>query len=163
MKALVALAFLGFALPAAAEIRMGDMTPEPEVLKVFDDRMRMGARLVFHGTEDLAGQVDTVRKIDLQMGFITSADVARDDIRLHCTISFITPDSIAGAPVSDGTCWQGNLGDVAGQWVPMAVDLTFRPNPQDDSGTTGVRVIVTDEITGREVYFVPSFDWQGGK
>ncbi len=160
---LLATALAALPILAAAEIRFGDQDPEPEVLKVFDDRMRMGARLVYSGSEDLALDVTEVRKIDLQMGFITSADVARDDVRLRCVASWVSPDGIVSEPVRDGVCFEGNLGDVAGQWVPMAIGLTFRPNPDDAPGNTGVQVIVTEELTGAEVYFVPSFFWRAGK
>jgi len=159
----LALALAVLPLVAAAEVRFGDLDPEPEVLKVFDDRMRMGARLVFSGSEDLALDVTQARKIDLQMGFITSADAVADDVRLRCVVRWVSPDGILSEPVRDVVCFEGNLGDVAGQWVPMSLDLTFRPDPDDAPGNTGVQVIVTEELTGTEVYFVPSFFWRAGK
>lgn len=162
MRYLLTLALACLPLMAGAEIRFGDQDPEPEVLKVFDDRIRMGARLVYSGSEDLALDVTEVRKIDLQMGFISSKDVARDDVRLHCVARWVDPDGIVSDPVREGTCFEGNLGDVAGQWVTLDLPLTFRPNRQDQRGNTGVQVIVTDEISGAELYLVPSFYWRGG-
>lgn len=166
MKRILLAMILGLATPAAADVLFGDhigtKAPKPEHLQVFDDRIRMGARLVFEGTEDLAFDVPKPAHIDLQLGFITSADVAADDVRLRCKVFFVSPRNRISRKIKDEVCFDGNLGAVAGQWVPMALELTFRPVATDLNGTSGVRIEVKDEISGAEQYFMPTYNWQRG-
>lgn len=166
MKWILLAASLALAAPAAADVLFGDpiggKAAKPEHLQVFDDRMRMAARLVFQGTEDLARDVPKAAHIDLQMGFITSKGVAADDVRLRCKVFFVDPKNHISRKAKDVICFEGNLGAVAGQWVPMALDLTFRPVATDLNGTSGVRVEVKDELSKAEQYFMPTYNWQGG-
>ncbi len=152
--------------PAAADVLFGDpiggMAAKPEDLRVFDDRIRMAARLVFQGTEDLAAEVPKPAHIDLQMGFMTSKDVAADDVRLRCKVFFVNPKNRISRMAKDVICFEGNLGAVAGKWVLMDLPMTFRPVATDLNGTSGVRVEVKDEISGAEQYFMPTYNWQGG-
>jgi hypothetical protein len=139
------------------------LEPRPEDLKVFDPRLRMAARLVFQGTEELARDVPKAAHIDLQMGFMTSADVAADDVRLRCRVFFVNPKNHISRKARDQICFDGNLGAVAGQWVVMDISTTFRPVATDLNGTSGVRVEVTDEVSGTVQYFMPTYGWQGGQ
>lgn len=164
--AMVAALWAAMAAGAGADVLFGDpiggRPPQPEDLRVFDDRMRMGARLVFEGSEDLAFEVKKPVHIELQMGFITSADVPAQDVRLRCKVFFVNPRNHISRMARDVICHEGNLGAVAGSWVPMALDLTFRPVATDLNGTSGVRIEVKDELSGAEQYFMPTYNWQGG-
>ena len=157
---------LAAVVPASGDILAGGiletLEPRPEDLKVFDPRMRMAARLVFKGTENLAAHVKKPTAIELQMGFITSADVPADQVRLRCKMFFVDPKNQISHQVKDEICFSGNLGVVAGQWVAMQITTVFRPTTQDMNGTSGVRIEVTDEATGAVQYFMPTYDWQGG-
>lgn len=167
MKAIVAALLIGVALPAGAEVLVGEPLGEqvasPEDLQVFDDRIRMAARLVFSGTDDLADRVDKPARIDLEMGFMTSADVAPEDVRLRCKVFFVDPGNQVSRIAKDVICYKGNLGEVAGKWVPMRLDFTFKPVTSDPKGTSGVRVEVKDQVSGEVAYFMPTYDWQGGQ
>jgi hypothetical protein len=165
-----ALVALMLAAPAAAETAfvgpdMSRAKAQPEDLKVFDDRMRMGARVTFKVAKDLlAREVEVETTLRLELGFITSADVAPDRVRLRCEAWFVGPDNTVGERVMNRICWQGSLGDVAGQWVPMAKGtLDFLPQAEDANGTWGVHVVVTDERTGRQQSFLPTWRWTGGQ
>ena len=139
--------------------KVGAHDAQPEHLIEFDKRMRMGARIVVDRTEDLAAEVTKAVQLRFEVGFMTSADVAPDDVRLHCTISFVEADGSVGAPVRDRVCWEGNLGDVAGKWTLIDAPLLFRPQRDDPVGATGVLLVIKDEISRRERKLMPTFGW----
>ncbi len=139
--------------------KVGAHPAQPEVLIEFDKRMRMGARIVVDRGEALASEVTKAVQLRFEVGFMTSADVKADDVRLHCTLSFVEADGSIGAPVRDGVCWEGNLGDVAGKWTPVGEPLNFRPRLDDPVGATGVLLRIRDEIGKRERKLMPTFGW----
>lgn len=166
------LIVLGLASPLAAQTYpnayigpdMSHKAAQPEHLQVFDPRIRMAARIVFKGGDRLADRVTGPAVLRVEMGFITSKDVPHDTVRLRCRYLFVAPDNTSSEVMDQRLCWQGNLGDVAGQWVPMdKARFDFRPDPTDPNGTHAVHVEVTDEISGRVKVFLPSYDWQGGQ
>lgn len=155
----LALAVLIAATPALAQTR----TAGPEYLTVFSDRMRMGARIVTSAEGALAAQVATTDWLRLELGFITSANVAPGKVRLRCDIRFVGPDAASSAPVQSSLCWQGDLADVAGKWVPMPDGyLRFHPQAGDANGPWGVRVEVRDELSTDKAVLTPIYQWTGG-
>lgn len=155
----------GFAADADVLVggKLQDLPPRPEDLKVFDGRINMAARLVFKGTEKLATHVEKKTEIELQMGFIAKAKGGADNLRLRCKLFFVSTSNQISRVKKDQTCFEGNLAAVAGKWVAMNITTVFRPVETDQSGTAGVRVEVYDEASGAVQYFMPTYDWQGGR
>jgi len=150
---------LALAAPALAQTR----TPGPEYLTVFDDRIRMGARIVTSQDGAPAAEVATTDWLRLELGFITSADVAHGKVRLRCDTSFAGPDGAGAQTVRSAPCWQGDLAEVAGKWVPMPdANLRFHPERTDPNGRWFVRVVVRDDVTGHTATLTPSYTWTGG-
>lgn len=139
--------------------KVGAHAAQPEHLIEFDKRMRMGARVTVDRTEDLAHEVTSPVQLRFEVGFMTSADVKADDVRLRCTISFVEADGSVGAPVRDRVCWEGNLGAVAGTWTLIDEPVKFRPRKEDPVGATGVLLVIRDEISKRERKLMPTFGW----
>jgi hypothetical protein len=151
------------ALIAAPSAIAQTRTAGPEFLTVFSDRMRMGARIVTSVDGALAAQVATTDWLRLELGFITSGNVAPGKVRLRCDIRFVGPDAASTAPVQSSLCWQGDLADVAGQWVPMTDGyLRFHPQAGDINGPWVVRVEVQDELSTDKAVLTPTYHWTGG-
>ena len=157
VAALVCAAGMGQAQDKVAKV--GAHPAQPEVLIEFDKRMRMGARIVVDRGEALASEVTKAVQLRFEVGFITSAEVKADDVRLTCKISFVEADGSIGAPVREGVCWEGNLGDVAGKWALIGAPLNFRPRREDPVGATGVLLRIRDEISRKERKVMPTFGW----
>jgi hypothetical protein len=162
----IVLTLLGM-VSASADVLAGGklrgLPPRPEDLKVFDPRINMAARLVFKGTDDLATHVKKSTRIELQMGFMVNSKAKAENVQLRCKLFFVSPSNHISKVKKDQICFEGNLAAVAGNWVSMNFTTDFRPVSTDKSGTSGVRIEVSDAETGALQYFMPTYDWQGGQ
>jgi len=160
------LALLLFPLLASAamagegELRLGAAEPRPEALAVFSDDLRMGARIVLDGTEDLATAVTGQQVMVLQFGFWTDK-AAKGLVRLHCSAAFVAPDGTQGAVVKDGLCHDGDLIETADSWTQSDWELKFHATDGDQPGTAAVMLTVTDEISGEKIVLAPTYRWLG--
>lgn len=159
----IAALFSALAAPALAQevsLQLGKADPQPEALAVFSDDLRMGARIVMDGTEDLATAVTGKAVMALQFGFWTDAE-AKGLVRLQCSAAFVGPDGKKGAVVKEGLCFDGDLIERQDSWTQSEWDLKFHASNEDVPGTAAVMLTVTDEITGQKIVLAPTYRWLG--
>ena len=65
--------------------------------------------------------------------------------------------------IDDKPCYEGRLSDATGQFVPLTLDLQFRPVASDPAGTSAVVVEVHDLVAKDHVTIYATYDWQGGR
>lgn len=141
-------------------LRLGKADPQPEALGVFSDDLRMGARIVLDGTEDLATAVTGKQVMALQFGFWTDK-AAKGLVRLNCSAAFVAPDGTKGEVVKDGLCYDGDLVETADSWTQSGWELKFHATESDEPGTAAVMLTVTDEISGEKIVLAPTYRWLG--
>lgn len=158
----LALAPLRVAAGIIGDPAVGTADPQTEHLGLIGDDIRIGARLLFDGTEDPAATLDRRRAVLLEVGFLVNQKSADRAIRLHCRIRFVDPTGAKGDVANDGLCYQGQLADLKGKWVVLPLNFRFKPQKADPNGTWGVEVAITDEETGEGVVLMPTYRWTGG-
>lgn len=141
-------------------LKLGKADPQPEALGVFSDELRMGARIVMDGTEDLATAVRGKDVMALQFGFWTDA-AAEGPVKLRCTASFVMADGKKSKIVKDGICHDGDLADTRDSWTQSDWVLKFHNTETDIVGTGAVMLTVTDELSGDKIVLAPTYRWLG--
>lgn len=161
-SAFVLIASLGTAAFAQSEVslQLGKADPQPEALGVFSMDLRMGARVVMDGTEDLATAVKGEDVMALQFGFWTDAE-AQGPVKLICKASFVMADGSKSKVIKEGVCFEGTLDDKQGTWTQSDWGLKFHNTDTDIVGTAAVMLTVTDELKGDQLVLAPTYRWLG--
>ena len=161
-----ALVLLGGAAWAETEVDaygLGYHDPNPQVWLKIDPELSVRARILHDKTGVLADEVTEPEVLRLEVAF-TAVDGARDrEVRFTCRVRFVDPGAEWSDAVADKPCYAGRLADGAGVFQLLDLDLRFRPQRSDPSGTAGVMVSVTEEVSGERKALVPTYRWKGGR
>ncbi len=161
--ALVGWAGLAGALTEVDAYGLGPNPPVPESWLKLDEDLSIRVRIL-DAKGNLAGQVDTVQVLRAEVSFFGREDAADREVRLFCTAYFMDANAENSANViADKPCYEGRLSDATGRFVPLQMDLQFRPVASDPAGTSAVGVMVRDAVVGDGVTLTPTYDWQGGR
>jgi hypothetical protein len=162
LAACLALAPLMVGAGIIGDPKVGNADPRTEHLGLIGDDIRIGARLLFDGTDEPAAEIDRRRTVLLEVGFLVNDKSADRAIRLHCRIRFVDPTGAKGDAAKDGLCYQGQLADLKGKWIVLPLNFRFKPQKADPNGTWGVEVAISDEETAEGVVLMPTYRWTGG-
>ena len=165
-RGLVLLGLLAGAAMAETEVDaygLGHHDPVPESWLKLDEDLSIRVR-VLDSRGKLIERVAAPQTLTAEVSLYGREGAADRDVRLVCSAFFI--DSGAGwseAVIDDKPCYEGRLSDATGQFVPLTLDLQFRPVASDPSGTSAVVVEVHDLVVKDHVTIYATYDWQGGR
>ncbi len=137
--------------------------PKPTVSHTVPGEYTLRARVVDAKTGDLAEVVLPGSKVRLELAFTAENGATDHTLRLRCEVSFLDAEARASEFKKAAVCYDDLLSHGAGIYAALEMPITFKPNPQDPSGTSGVKVRITDETTGEAYLLVPTYEWRGGK
>ena len=138
-------------------------TPRPEDLNLMKNGLRVGARVVMDGSEDLALTSAPGDRLRFEAGFLPGGDLPAGTVALDCTLRFVGADGTLSDPVKQGTCFDGKRDVAKGEWLLLDVTTVFRPTADDPDGTSGVRIEITDTVSGAGLTLMPTYGFSGGK
>lgn len=142
---------------------LGGTKPHPVVSHTVPGNYTLRARVVNAKTGDLAEVVLPGSKLRLELAFTAENGSTDHTLRLRCEVSFLDAQAVASDFKKAAVCYNDLLSHGAGIYAALEMPITFTPNPQDPSGTSGVKVRITDETTGEEYLLVPTYEWRGGR
>jgi hypothetical protein len=165
-RVLAALVLMAGAAQAETEVDaygLGYHKPVPERWLKLDEDLSIRIR-VLHKDGALAAEVTAGQVVQTEVTFFGREGAKDRDVQLVCSARFKDAEAVDSDFVrQDKPCYTGRLSDATGRFVPLDMDLYFRPVSTDPAGTSAVEVQVTDKVVNDHVTLWATYDWQGGR
>jgi hypothetical protein len=144
--------------------RLGTHAPEPESWLKLDEDLSIRVRILHASNGELAPVVTRPEILRAEISMFGREGAADREVNLTCWVYFKDAEAASSDFVVDGKpCYRGRLSDATGRFVPLDLDLSFRPVASDPAGTSAVVVRVEDSVVDDHIGLFPTYGWEGGR